>query len=216
MRRFKRFSLYTLSLILLILFVLLGSDFWVKQGARGRLYDEVEAVPEGYTVGLVLGTSPKTREGQANLFFRHRIEAAAELFRAGKVQHFILSGDNRTIYYDEPNEMKAALIAAGIPASAITLDYAGFRTLDSIMRLESVFDQKKVLVVSQLFHNERALFIAQAKGIEAIAYNARAVSVSYAPKTYLREYLARVLAIMDLYILGTEPKFNGPKEPLVL
>lgn len=214
MKRIKRSFRILLILSILGLSFLLGINWWVAHSTRQQLYDQVAQLPADYPVAVVLGTSPRASGGRVNLFFKYRIEAAHELYRSGKIKHFILSGDNHTDSYDEPSMMKAALMELGVPESAITLDYAGFRTLDSIVRVESVFDQKKVVVVSQPFHNERALFIARAKNIDAIAYNAQAVSQSYAPKTYLREYLARCKAVLDLYVLGTEPKFKGPKEPL--
>ncbi|MEL7530136.1 MAG: ElyC/SanA/YdcF family protein [Bacteroidota bacterium] len=192
----------------------LSIDYWVSKSASTQMMHTVDAIPESYPVAIVLGTSPRTSNGQTNLFFKYRIDAAAELYHAGKIRHFVLSGDNRTENYDEPTKMRLALQERGVPDSAITLDYAGFRTLDSIVRTRSVFDLDKIVVISQAFHNERALFIAKAKGIEAIAYNAQSVPQSYAPKTYLREYLARCKAVLDLYILGTEPHFPGPKEPL--
>jgi len=193
---------------------ILGVDYWVSYSASAKMLQSVESIPEGYPVAIVLGTSPRTANGRTNLFFKYRMDAAAELYHACKIEHFVLSGDNRNENYDEPTKMRLALQERGVPDSAITLDYAGFRTLDSIVRTRSVFDLDKIVIISQAFHNERALFIAQAKGIEAIAYNAQSVPQSYAPKTYMREYLARCKAVLDLYVLGTEAHFPGPKEPL--
>lgn len=144
------------------------------------------------------------------------MDAAAKLYQAGKVRHFILSGDNHTETYDEPSDMKAALMARDIPESAITLDYAGFRTLDSVVRCNSVFDQKQVIIVSQEFHNLRAVFIARSKGMDAVAFNARGVSRRYSLKTWLREYLARTVAVLDVYVLGTQPHFLGEKEKIAI
>ncbi|MEM6347622.1 MAG: ElyC/SanA/YdcF family protein [Bacteroidota bacterium] len=207
---------WILILGLVALVGVLSIDFWVSKSAADKMMQSVESIPEGYPVAIVLGTSPRTAKGQTNLFFKYRIDAAAKLYQAGKIRHFVLSGDNRSENYDEPTKMRLALQQRGVPDSAITLDYAGFRTLDSIVRTRSVFDLDKILIISQAFHNERALFIAQAKGIEAIAYNAQSVPQAYAPKTYIREYLARCKAVLDLYILDTEPHFPGPKEPLEL
>ncbi|MEL6842867.1 MAG: ElyC/SanA/YdcF family protein [Bacteroidota bacterium] len=211
MRILRKMIIYLVVLGLLGLLTVIGIDAWVSRSAKPYI---VEEVPNDYAVALVLGTSPKTSDGRTNLFFKYRLDAAAKLYREGHIKHFVLSGDNRTEQYDEPTQMRKALIERGVPQSAITLDYAGFRTLDSIVRTRSVFALDKVLIISQAFHNERALFIAQVKGINALAFNAESVPQSYAPKTYLREYLARCKAVLDLYILGTEPHFPGPKEPL--
>ena len=106
--------------------------------------------------------------------------------------------------------MKQALIAAGVPESKITCDYAGFRTLDSIARAKKVFGQKQVLIISQRFHNERALYLAKCYGLDATAYNAEDVELEHALKTYFREAFARVKAVMDMHVLHTQPKFLGP------
>ena len=196
-------------LVLLGLFII-GCDQWVRLSSRSRIFSSISELP-GNDVGLVLGTSKSTVRGTTNLFFKYRMAAAAKLYKTGKIRHFILSGDNHIKAYDEPSDMKKALMVRGVPASAITLDYAGFRTLDSIVRAKEVFGQNKITVVSQTFHNQRAVFIARAKGIEAVGFNAKDVSVRFSPKTYVREYLARVKAVLDLYILGTRPKFLGKK-----
>ena len=195
-------------------FVLL-CDLWVRISARSSVFSDLEQLP-GKDVALVLGTSKNVRGGQTNLFFTYRMDAAARLYQACKVEHFILSGDNRTRYYDEPNDMRAALIARDVPATAITLDYAGFRTFDSVVRCKEIFGQESVIIVSQEFHNLRAVFIARNKGIDAVAYNARSLSRSYSPKTWLREYLARTRAVLDVYVLGTKPYFLGKKEEIVI
>lgn len=204
---------WCLALVIAIPLIILGCNFWVEQVAKKQLHTNIQEVPK-HDVALVLGTVARLSNGYRNLFFEYRMNAAAELYKKGKVKHFILSGDNHSTGYDEPSDMKAALIKRGIPARAITLDYAGFRTLDSIVRAKEVFGQNKLIIVSQPFHNERALFIAHAKGIEAHAYNAKSVSRRYGFKIYVREYFARVKAVLDVYILGTKPKFLGKKEPI--
>ncbi len=185
-----------------------GCDAWVKRSASGLCHNKVESVP-AQDVALVLGCSPKVA-GRPNLFFEHRITAAVALHRAGKVRAFIVSGDNGTKEYDEPTAMKAALIAKGIPEAAIYCDYAGFRTLDSVVRAQSIFGQSRFMIVSQHFHNERAIFLAQQHGLNAVGFDAEAVSRKVSPTTYLREYLARVQAVLDVTLLQTRPKFEGP------
>ena len=103
------------------------------------------------------------------------------------------------------------MIALGIPEDHIVLDYAGFRTLDSVERCKAVFQEDSITIISQEFHNLRALFIADHKKVDAIAFNAEKVGESYGFKTQLRERLARVKAVLDIYILNTKPKFYGEK-----
>lgn len=158
---------------------------------------------------MLLGTSPVLADGRSNLYFTHRIRAAAELYRAGKVRYIIVSGDNRKHGYNEPEAMKAALIAQGVPAERIIPDYAGIRTLDSVLRARSIFGQPSYIIVSQKFHNERAVYLARAHGIRAVGYNAVDVHL-YAGgfKTRVREYGARMKMYLDL-LTGKQPKHGG-------
>ena len=139
-----------------------------------------------------------------------------QLYKAGKIKHIIASGDNRTKYHNEPMDMKKSLMARGVPKEAITLDYAGFRTLDSVVRCQKIFSQNDIIIVSQAFHNQRALFIADFYDIKAIGFNARYVPLRNDIKTPIREYLARIKAVLDLYVLKTQPKFLGKKVEVVL
>lgn len=208
--RFKRwFFLYTP--LLLILFTI-ACNFLVEHAAHGKIYTRIEDVPN-VSAALVLGTSPKSH-GKVNLFYQYRMEAAAALWKAGKVKYIIVSGDNSTVQYDEATFMRNTLHEMGVPDSVITLDYAGFRTLDSVVRAYWVFGQKNIVIVSQEFHNERAIYLAQRFGINAIGLNAKDVPGNYGWRTSLREYLARVNAVLDVSLLGTTPKFPGPPEPL--
>jgi SanA protein len=203
----KVIALFALSFWLVAL-IIWGCDAWVKRSASSRCHSKMESVP-ATPVALVLGCSPKVA-GLSNLFFVHRINAAVALYRVGKVKAFIVSGDNGSHAYDEPTAMKEAMVAQGVPEAAIYCDYAGFRTLDSVVRAQSIFGQSRFIVVSQHFHNARAIFLARRHGLDAIGFDAADVSRSIAPSTYLREYLARVQAVLDVTLLGTKPKFNGP------
>ncbi len=186
-----------------------GSDLWVKSSAHSKLYTSVKEIPSN-KVGLLLGTSKILANGRINLYYQYRINAAAELYHANKIKFILASGDNGRTEYDEPTLMKEDLIAKGVPANKIYLDYAGFRTLDSVVRCKEIFGQEKITVISQPFHNERAIFIANRKGIDAIAYNAKDVSLVYGKKTQLRERLARVKMMLDL-VFGKQPKFLGER-----
>lgn len=182
----------------------------VTSSTKSRLFSDLNGIPEN-RVGLVLGTSKYLSDGSENLFFTYRLEAAAQLYLLGKIDHIIVSGDNRMENYNEPREMKRVLVRLGVPPEKVHFDFAGFRTLDSVVRCKEVFGQNKFTIISQQFHNERALFIARKKGIDAIAYNAQDVGLHAGFKTNMREILARVKVVIDLYILNTQPRFLGEK-----
>ncbi|SKC01919.1 SanA protein [Soonwooa buanensis] len=161
-------------------------------------------------VGLVLGTGKTLANGQPNLYFNYRIEAAVELYKAGKVQYFIVSGDNSKKNYNEPEDMKLALMEKGVPENHIFEDFAGFRTLDSVVRAKEIFGQKELVIISQKFHNQRAVFLAQQNGMTAYGYNAKDVNKAMGFKTNLREKFARAKVYWDMFF-GVEPKFGGEK-----
>lgn len=187
-------------------------DERVRRVSAPHLHDHVSGVPLN-RVAVLLGTSARARGGGANLYFTHRIAATVELLKAGRVQHVLISGDNRHASYNEPMDMRRALMAAGVDSTRITLDFAGFRTLDSMVRARDVFGQPGFVVVSQRFHNERAVFLARRMGIAAVGYNAPDVPANYGRLTLLREKLARVKLHLDLW-LGVGPHFPGPPEPI--
>lgn len=215
MRKPALWLLVPFALLLVTAATVFLCNRWVSHSAQGLLYTNVADIPAN-NVGLVLGTSSSLVNGMPNLYFKYRIDAAASLYHAGKVKHLIVSGDNSVKHYNEPEEMKLALMAKGVPESAITLDFAGFRTLDSVVRCSKVFGQKRFTVISQEFHNIRALFIAQRYGIEAVGFNARAVSGRANNRTVVREPLARCKAVLDLYILNKQPHFLGKPERVVI
>ncbi|MFZ6002247.1 MAG: SanA/YdcF family protein [Bacteroidota bacterium] len=188
---------------------------WIIGSTRDRVYATVGDVPAN-KVALVLGTSNKLLNGSPNPYFESRIKTAAQLYHDGKTSHFILSGDNRTRYYNEPLEMKKALTKMGVPDSIITLDYAGLRTLDTIVRCKEIFGQEEITIITQSFHCYRALFISQYYGMDAIALRADEPGEVKGSHVPLREYFARAKAILDLYVLKTEPRHLGEKEPLQL
>lgn len=200
--------LWGTGLITLGIAVVLLLNYWIIQSTDSQITDDISTLPKAQ-VGLLLGTIPTLTNGRANLYFTHRINAAVDLYKAGKVRHFILSGDNSNKNYNEPQAMLDALIRKGVPEAKMTLDYAGFRTLDSVVRSKAIFQQDKILIISQPFHTPRAVFIAKHFDIHATAYNARRVYRSAFSKVKMREYIARCLAVLDLYILQREPKFYG-------
>ncbi len=185
---------------------------WVIIGKNQQyLYNDLHDIPAN-NVGMVLGTSKRLVGGASNPYFANRVQAAYDLYKAEKIKHILVSGDNQYQSYNEPRDMYQALVAKGIPESCITLDYAGFRTLDSVVRSKEVFRQQDITIISQRFHNYRAVLVGRHYGIGAIAFNAKAPQRFDQP--VLREYLARAKAVLDLYIFQTDPRFLGKKEPI--
>lgn len=185
----------------------------VQLKTKKWLYSEIEKVPATH-VGMVLGTSKYLRDGRTNLYFKYRIDAAVALYGSGKVNYLLVSGDNRAKNYNEPEKMRRELVKRGIPNERIILDYAGFRTLDSVIRSHEVFGQDSITIISQSFHNQRALYIAHYHGIHAIGFNAKNVDRYSGFKTNTREWFARVKMFLDLYIIHKKPYFLGEPVPI--
>lgn len=197
---------------LLVGIVILSCHVRIRNYAKELVYDDTEQIPEN-KVGLLLGTTPMLKNGRSNLYFDYRIEAAAELYKSGKIKYILISGDNRRRNYNEPEEMKKALLMYHIPDSIIVLDYAGLRTLDSVLRAREIFGQDRFTVISQRFHNERALFLAGKYGILAVGFNARDVDTYAGFKTRIRELLARVKVFIDL-ATRKQPRHLGEPVPI--
>lgn len=210
----KRFALILLVSVLSVLVAVIAIDRWVVLQAKEHIFTEYDNIPQ-HEVAVVLGTS-KYIGRILNTYYTHRINTAIELYNQGKVKQFLLSGDNAHRSYNEPWTMKRDLLKAGVPEEYIHLDYAGFRTLDSIVRAKKIFASERFLIVTQRFHCERALFIAKAYHIDAQCI-AVAEPVTHKQKASMRmrELLARVKAFLDLYIFDTQPKFLGPQEPII-
>lgn len=209
---FKTIKFYKRLFIFSLLFgafSIIISDYTVTKTVQSKVYESFKKVPFN-NVGLVLGTSKFLRSGKTNAYYSYRINATVKLYRANKINFVLVSGDNGNSEYDEPTTMKADLIKKGIPANKIFLDYAGFRTFDSVIRANKVFGQQKFTVISQKFHIERAIFIANQNNIEAIGFIASKVSASYGFKTMIREKFARVKLMLDI-IFNKQPKFLGKK-----
>ncbi len=205
---------FTLACIATALFFLLM--WWANTAAQtaGKkiLYNDVIELKHHTKnqdrIALVFGCAA-TINNRTNLYFKYRIEAAHALWKAGATKGFIVSGDNSRDDYNEPADMKQALIDKGVPADKIICDYAGLRTLDSIVRAKEIFGAHKIILVSQKFHNERAAYIAKKRNIDAVGYNAPDVIGREKQK---REYLARIRMWVDENILSTKPKHLGSKE----
>jgi len=191
-----------------LLIILVYSNCHIKRSTRAFIYTSPEEVPVNHA-GLVLGTSRYLRGGGINPYFQYRIDAAEDLFLRGKIHYIIVSGDNSRMSYNEPVHMQSALLEKGIPEDRIFLDYAGFRTLDSIIRCKMIFGQDHVTVITQKFHAQRALFIARHHGLEAVAYTAGDVSVRQGAGVMTREWFAKVRAMLDIYLFHSSPRFLG-------
>lgn len=196
--------------------LLLVCNWWVVASTQSRMVVSADDLPDN-AVGLVLGTSPRAPGGGANAHFAGRMDTAAALYASGKVRHLLLSGANPSERYNEPKAMAAALKDRGVPPGAVTLDFAGFRTLDSLVRARAVFDLQKLTIITQRYHGYRALFIAQRQGIDAVAMAAPTnPAVVQSRRTEIREIFARVKVVLDLFLTRKQPKFLGEVEPIRL
>ena len=206
----KLFKYFALSIVVMLV-ALIAWDRYVSYASAPYIYDDIRKVPHK-RAALLLGTTKYVAKGRKNYFYLYRIEAAARLWKAHKVDAIVVSGDNGTKYYDETTAMYRDLIRAGVPARYITRDYAGFRTLDSVVRAGMDFGLKDYIIVSQRFHLERAIYIARARGQKVIGFVARDIpGTTAAYRMKVREILARAKMFADLYILGTMPHFYGGK-----
>lgn len=208
----KKYRIRFLLSVLLVLvsgtiLLIVVSNLLIVLQTRNFLFDNVDDIPQHKT-GIVLGTSRNLKSGKPNTYFYHRMSAAAQIYHAGKVNFLILSGDNRTIYYNEPEQMRRELLKYDISDTVLYLDYAGLRTLDSMIRSREVFGQDSIVVISQKFHNQRAVFVARINGIKAIGYNATDVLPGQGIRVQVREVFARVKVFVDI-ITGKKPRFLG-------
>lgn len=206
----RRIALSLCAFLLLIVAFTVYANVKVENAAESRIYFSADSVPRN-KVALLLGTNPLNKLGRPNSYFTTRINTAAELYHAGKVDFIIASGDNHTKKYDEATAMRDSLIAHGVPECRIILDFAGFRTLDSVVRAKEVFGCDSLTIISQADHDARALYLADANGIKAVAIAAplragRLVRTRLA----LREWLARDKMMLDLWF-GKQPHFLGEK-----
>ncbi|PIT23130.1 hypothetical protein BGI35_01885 [Snodgrassella communis] len=210
----KRITKYILfSTTAFLIFLILLYQLISRQAMPYTFTDSSQLTPRN--VGLVLGTAKYLRNGQLNPFYQYRIEGAVKLYQQGKIKHLLLSGDHSRKNYNEPETMRQDLIQAGIPASSITLDYGGLRTLDSILRAEKIFQVNSFTIITQSFHCDRAILIARKHQLDAQCYAVAAPGGKNYAKVIFREILARVKAVSDLYIKDKQPKFLGKPEPIL-
>jgi SanA protein len=204
----RKIKILSLLIVLPIIIVII-SNYSIEKNAKNKTFSNSTEIKKN-KVGLVLGTAKILKNGRINLYFKYRINATVELYKKGKIDYVLVSGDNGNKNYDEPTDFKNELIKKGIPENRIFLDYAGFRTLDSVVRAKEIFGQESITIISQKFHNERAIYLAEKYGIKAIGFNARDLSGRYGIKTKIREYFARTKAFLDV-LFKVKPKFLGKK-----
>ena len=200
MKWFKRLIIGIFLSILAIVFIIASCNMIVIYYSKGRIYDNVKNIPYK-EVGLLLGTSPTTIKGDVNIYYTYRIDAAVKLYKAKKINKILISGDGKEKNYDEPKYMKRHLVKRGIPASKIILDKQGLRTFDSVIRAKEVYGYSEFTVISQKFHNERAIFLARHNDIDAIGFNAKDApnqKGKSAKKMRIRELFAKVKVFTDL------------------
>lgn len=202
-----KFLKIILAFFIILCLGIVSNNYWYVHNAKDRVYSKVNEVPKN-KVGLLLGTSKYVAQGRVNLYYAHRIDAAVALYKAGRIEYILISGDNGNANYDEPTTFKNDLIIRGIPEDKIILDFAGFRTLDSVVRAKEIFGQHSYTIISQKFHNERAIFLADHLDVDAIAYNAKDVGKRYGLKIKVREFLARAKSSLDV-VFNVKPKFLG-------
>jgi SanA protein len=173
---------------------------WVHVAAQGRIYESVADAPNS-SVALVLGAMVGP-DGRLSPILRNRVQTAVDLYKAGKVQKLLMSGDNRFVNYNEPQRMMEYAAVHGVPEKDIAMDYAGRRTYDSIYRAKHIFGLKQFIVVTQAFHLDRAIFLCNELGVDG-----RGVVAPMAPdaRAPIREFLASVAAMFDAYIVHPMP-----------
>jgi len=203
----KKLKIAIAVLLILQIGLIIICNSIINKTTNELVFNEINQIPHN-KVGLLLGTSKFLKSGQPNMYFSNRITAAVELHEAGKIDYFVISGDNSRETYNEPLDMKNELMSNGVPENKIFLDYAGFRTYDSVIRMNKIFGQSTFTVISQEFHNRRALYIANRLGLNAIGFNAEDVSAYNGFKTKVREKFARVKVFID-FLTNSEPKFLG-------
>lgn len=213
-RVLKRLLRWVLLALLGGVLTLVAFNVWLVLRSADRVTVSNAAEAPGAQVALVMGTSKKLEDGRTNLFWKGRMDAAAALYKAGKVRQILVSGDNRSAYYNEPRDMRDGLVQRGVPSEVITLDFAGLRTLDSVIRAHEIFGVTDCVIITDDFHLPRSLWLADRRGLRATGFCGRPLSWKVSAGTRLREWMARINAGLDEWVLGTGAKMYGKPEKL--
>lgn len=206
----KKKIIIGISLLVTAFLILTPICFYklVENETSDKLYDDVDSIPYN-EVGMVLGTNPNTKYGNKNPYFFNRVDAVEMLYKAGKIKYVLISGDNKTKDYSEPDVMRNILVQRGVPADVVYIDYAGFRTLDSVVRAKEIFGQTKMTVISQKFHNERSIVLGEWQDMDIVGFNAKDVEVKRSMyRIMVREGFARVKLYLDM-LFNKKPHFGG-------
>lgn len=201
-------------LLLLCAGIIASVELWTGMHAAGHCHDSVSDCGHN-RVAVVLGCSKYFSSGKPNSYFRGRMEAAAALWKSGRIRGIIVSGDNSDRYYNEPKDMRAALVKLGVPDEKIVSDFAGLRTYDSVVRTARIFNAGAVTFISQPDHVARAVAIARGLGMDAEGLNAPLPPVTLRTRftQFLRERAARLAMAVDL-IAHRAPAHLGKKQHL--
>lgn len=198
----KKIVLFAGVCLLVVIGIIMTCHVLVVNNAKGRTYDNLADIPQR-EIGLLLGTSPITPQGGHNFYFDNRIKAAADLYHSGKIKKILASGGDYSLTEkhgcDEPTAMRDSLVAYGVPDTCIIEHWQGWRTINSIEAVRDLYDFDNITIISQKYHNERALYQADHLGITAIGYNAEPSPIRRNRiKNTIREYFARVKLFLDL------------------
>lgn len=204
----KKFLIMIAIAFAVFVITVISINWWVQYSTTSKLYTELADIPKN-KVGMLLGTRKVLPNGRINRYYKFRIHAAVKLLEMGKIDYILVSAEYRKKdNYNETQDMYESLIEAGVPKEKIVLDFAGYRTLDSVFRSKDIFGQNSLTIISQRFHNERAVYLARYKNIDAVAINAEDLGTE-GWKMTIREHFARVKMLLDLYILKTQPRELG-------
>lgn len=204
-KKIKKTVVLTLFVTVITIFLNL---VWIYNSTKNSIYSDTTELPYN-RVGLIPGCNKYVSNGVINTYYSQRINGAYKLFIMGKIDYILVSGDNAHASYDEPREMKRSLIELGIPKNKIYSDYAGFRTLDTIVRAKEVFKLDSVTFISQNFQNQRGVYIGSFRDLDVTAFNVDKDDSKNSIKTETREIFAKMKMLIDLHIISKEPKFLG-------
>ena len=202
---YRKFLLLVVWLFSISLVFVLFANIWIIGSTRKQIFNSQDFSFASRTA-LILGTSYNTVKGEKNTFFQDRMITAGRLFEMGLANEIILSGST-TKYYNEPLAMRTSLVELGVHDSILVADDGGVRTLDSVVRCKELFKKDEIIIVTQRFHAYRALFISNYYQLDAVVLITQPVASENVVGVLLREFLARPLAVLDLYVMHSKPKF---------
>jgi SanA protein len=202
-RRFWRIFKWTAVIgIVFIVISCIGARWYIHSNANGRVYSDISQIPSS-RVAMVLGAKV-TPDGKLSTLLRDRVDAAVALYKAGKASKLLMSGDNRFAHYNEPERMKEYAVAHGVPAGNVLCDYAGRRTYDSVYRAKNIFGIDKMIIISQEFHLDRAIFLSDHIGVDATGLSAD-LQGHFNLRATTREMPACLACLLDIYVITPHP-----------